>query len=53
MAALRVRLKRAWKRLDSLFEALRGACALLPDKRRGRNCHYTMADIGMAAFSVS
>jgi hypothetical protein len=40
------------ERLDSLFEAVRGVCAALPDKRRGRNCHFSMADIGMAAFSV-
>src|SRR5271165_6110276 len=31
---------------------MRGVCAGLPDKRRGRNVHYAMADIGMAAFSV-
>ena len=24
----------------------------MPDKRRGKNSHYAMADIGMAAFSV-
>ena len=38
--------------LDSLIEATRTVCAGLPDKRRGRNCHYVMVDIGMAAFSV-
>jgi hypothetical protein len=27
-------------------------CAGVPDKRRGKNSHYAMADIGMAAFSV-
>jgi hypothetical protein len=27
-------------------------CAALPDKRRGRNRQFVMADIGMAAFSV-
>src|ERR1700688_141123 len=31
---------------------MRGVCAGLPDKRRGRNVHYAIADIGMAAFSV-
>jgi hypothetical protein len=40
------------EKLDSLIEAVREVCAALPDKRRGRNCHFTMADIGMAAFSV-
>jgi hypothetical protein len=32
--------------------ALRETCAGLPDKRCGKNSHYVMADIGMAAFSV-
>ena len=27
-------------------------CAGLPDRRRGKNRQYTMADIGVAAFSV-
>jgi hypothetical protein len=40
------------ERLDSLIATMRGVCAGLPDKRRGRNVHYPMADIGMAAFSV-
>ena len=31
---------------------IRQYCAALPDKRRGRNIKYTMADIGMAAFAV-
>src|SRR5260370_36084725 len=31
---------------------MRGVCGGLPDKRRGRNVHFPMADIGMAAFSV-
>src|SRR5215469_18660694 len=31
---------------------LRETCASLPDKRTGSNARYTMADIGMAAFSV-
>jgi len=39
-------------RLDSLIDAARGVCAALPDRRRGRNCHFAMADIGMAAFSA-
>jgi len=40
------------ERLESLIETIRGACAALPDKRRGRNRHFTMADIGMSAFSI-
>jgi hypothetical protein len=40
------------ERLDSLIETVRDVCAALPDKRRGRNCHFSMADIGMAAFSI-
>src|SRR5437879_2258998 len=31
---------------------MRSACAALPDRRRGRNRHFAMADIGMSAFSV-
>jgi hypothetical protein len=38
--------------LRGLLLAVREACAVLADKRRGKNRHYTMADIGMAAFSV-
>jgi hypothetical protein len=38
--------------LDSLIEAVCNTGAALPDKRRGRNRHFSMADIGMAAFSV-
>src|SRR5271163_2061665 len=34
------------------MSALRETCSGLPDKRRGTNCRYVMADIGMAAFSV-
>ena len=39
-------------RLESLIEAIGKVCAALPDKRRGRNCHFPIADIGMAAFAV-
>jgi hypothetical protein len=39
-------------RLEDLLSGLRETCAGLPDKRRGKNSHYAMADIGMAAFSV-
>jgi len=38
--------------IEDLISALRETCAGLPDKRRGKNSHYVMADIGMAAFSV-
>jgi hypothetical protein len=38
--------------VEGLISALREICAVLPDKRRGKNSHYAMADIGMAAFSV-
>ena len=34
------------------MSALRETCSGLPDKRRGKNVQYLMADIGMAAFSV-
>jgi len=38
--------------LDSLISAVRRCCGALPDKRRGANGSYTMADIGMAAFAL-
>ena len=38
--------------LEDLISGLRQTCAGLPDKRRGKNSQYVMADIGMAAFSV-
>jgi hypothetical protein len=37
--------------VEYLISGLRATCAGLPDKRRGKNRHYDMADIGMAAFS--
>jgi hypothetical protein len=37
--------------IEDFISALREACACLPDKRSGKNNHYVMADIGMAAFS--
>lgn len=40
------------EQLESLIETMRGTCAAAPDKRSGSNCHYGMAEIGMAAFSV-
>jgi hypothetical protein len=38
--------------LDSLLGSLRGCLDQFPDKRRGQNTTYDIADIGMAAFSV-
>lgn len=38
--------------LSRLLGSLRECSASLPDKRRGANTQYTMADIGLAAFSV-
>ena len=38
--------------LDRLLSSLRATCAGLPDKRRGANLSYEMADIGLAAFSA-
>ena len=38
--------------LKSYITALRERCAGLPDRRTGGNGRYTMADIGLAAFSV-
>src|SRR5271154_7315185 len=38
--------------LDSLLGSLRDCLDGFPDKRRGMNTTYSMADIGMAAFSV-
>jgi hypothetical protein len=38
--------------LEELLSDLRDVCAGLADKRQGQKCRYTMADIGLAAFSV-
>lgn len=38
--------------LESLIGRLRQCCATFPDKRRGMNVTYPIADIGLAAFSV-
>ena len=38
--------------LDDLIAVLRETCSSFSDKRRGSNCSYTMADIGLSAFSV-
>src|SRR3954470_3016233 len=37
--------------LESLLAGVRSACAAFPDKRRG-NVTYSMADIGLSAFSL-
>ncbi len=37
---------------EPLLGLLRGCCDRFPDQRFGANPTYTMADIGMAAFSV-
>jgi hypothetical protein len=38
--------------LGTMLGSLRGCLERFPDKRRGLNVRYPMADIGMAAFSV-
>jgi hypothetical protein len=38
--------------LDRLLGTLRECCAGLPDRRTGKNGRYSMADMGLAAFSV-
>ncbi len=44
---------KVWVRvLDDLIAELREVCSSFEDKRRGRNGRYTMADIGLSAFSV-
>ena len=40
------------KILDRLLGSLRGCCQSLPDLRQGGDVRYTMADIGLSAFSV-
>lgn len=40
------------QRLESLLGHLRQCCDSFPDKRRGINTTYPIADIGMAAFSI-
>lgn len=40
------------KTLENLLAELREVCAGLEDRRRSAECTYTMADIGMAAFSL-
>ena len=38
--------------IDSLIVALKALSVTLPDRRRGDNTMYAMADFGLAAFSV-
>src|SRR3954462_10640173 len=40
------------KILDHLIASLRGCCQSLPDLRQGGDARYTMADIGLSAFSL-
>jgi hypothetical protein len=40
------------KSLNRLIGSLRGCCQALPDIRRGGDARYTMADIGLSAFSL-
>ncbi|MCX6930683.1 MAG: hypothetical protein NT154_46890 [Verrucomicrobia bacterium] len=40
------------KRWDELVGSLRRTLAALPDRRTGDNTRYSMADIGLSAFSV-
>ena len=47
-----MRLKVCVQRLDSLIGRLRQCCETFPDKRRGINTTYPLADIAMAAFSA-
>lgn len=38
--------------LDDLLDGLRAACGAFPDKRKGGDATYSMADIGLSAFSL-
>ena len=38
--------------LQTLLDGVRTACAAFPDKRRGGGVTYSMADIGLSAFSL-
>jgi hypothetical protein len=38
--------------LQTLLDGVRATCARFPDKRRGGNVLYSMADIGLSAFSL-
>jgi hypothetical protein len=51
-AAAEIWFLRIMKTLDRLIASLRGCCQLLPDLRQGGGARYTMADIGLSAFSL-
>ena len=51
-AAAEIWFLRVMKILDRLIGALRGCCHSLPDLRQGGDTRYTMADIGLSAFSL-
>ena len=38
--------------LDRLLTSVKDACSAFPDKRKGGDAIYTMADIGLSAFSL-
>ena len=37
--------------LDELLDGLRGVCSTFPDKRKGGDAVYSMADIGLAGLA--
>jgi hypothetical protein len=51
-AAAEIWFLRVMKILDRLIGSLRGCCHSLPDLRQGGDVRYTMADIGLSAFSL-
>src|SRR5215211_229767 len=51
-AAAEIWFLRGMKILDRLIGSLRGCCHSLPDLRQGGDVRYTMADIGLSAFSL-
>jgi hypothetical protein len=51
-AAAEICFLRVMKILDRLIGSLRGCCQSLPDLRQGGDVRYTMADIGLSAFSL-
>jgi len=51
-AAAEIWFLRVMNILDRLIGSLRGCCHSLPDPRQGGDVRYTMADIGLSAFSL-
>src|SRR3954452_17945375 len=51
-AAAEIWFLRVMKILDRLIGSLRGCCHSLPDLRQGGGPRYTMADVGLSAFSL-